>query len=70
MKTFPGHVGQPHISSTKGVSQTLVVEPQQVEHRGMQIVHVNFVLHREVAVLVGRAVNHAALYAAARPSTS
>src|SRR5262249_38330763 len=60
---FAGHVGQAHVSSTKRVSQSLVVQSQQVKDRSVQIMHVDLVFHREVSVLVGRAVDCAALYA-------
>ena len=51
-----GRVGQLEIAAAIAVGEPLVVEAQQVEHRGVQIVDVHRVFHRLDAVLVGRAV--------------
>ena len=52
----PLHVGQPHVAAGVAVGQALVVEPEQVEDRGVQIMHVHRVLDGLVAELVGPAI--------------
>ena len=42
-----------------------MIEPEQIKHRGVQVVDVHFLLDRRDAVLVGRAVAMAAFDAAA-----
>ena len=59
------HVGQAHVAAAEAVGQPLVVDAQQVQHRGVQVVDLDLVLDGVVAVLVGRAVDRAALDAAA-----
>ena len=54
-------VGQADVSSTVAVGEVGVVDTQQVEHVGMQIVHGQFVFNDPVAVFVGGAVNRAPL---------
>ena len=49
-------VGQPHVAAGVAIGQALVVEPEQVEDRRVQIVHVHRVLDGLVAELVGLAV--------------
>ena len=58
-------VGQPEVAAGVFVGQRLVIEPQQMEDRRVQIVEVHAVFHCGDAVLVGGAVGHAALHAAA-----
>src|SRR5438128_9078765 len=58
-------VREPEIASVVAVGQFLVVEPQQPQDRGVQVVHVYFVLDRARAKLICRAVNRAAFDAAA-----
>ena len=65
MTTLPGHVGQPEVAALEAVGQPLVVDAEQVQHRGVQVVDVDDVLDGVVAELVGRAVGDAALDAAA-----
>ena len=52
----PLHIGQPHVASGMTVSQALVVEPEQVKDRRVQIMHVHGILDGLVAKLVGLAV--------------
>ena len=59
------HVGQPHVAAAEAERDALVVEAQQVQHRGVQVVDLELVLDDLVAVLVGLAVDRAAFDAAA-----
>ena len=52
----PLDVGQPQVASGVSVGQTLVIEPEQVEDRGVQVVNVHRVLDSVVAEFVGFAV--------------
>ena len=63
--TLPVHVGQAEVAALEAVGQPLVVDAEQVQHRGVQVVDVDDVLDGVVAELVGRAVGDAALDAAA-----
>ena len=56
---FAMHVGQPHVAAAEAVGQPLVVDAEQVQHRGVQVVDLDLVLDGVVAVLVGRAVDRA-----------
>ena len=58
-------IGQPEIAACVAIRQTFVVEAQQVQDRGVQVVNVDLVLRSVVAVVVGRAVAEAAFHAAA-----
>ncbi len=49
-------IGQTEIAARIAIREPLVIESEQVEHRGVQIVDVHLVLDRVVAVIVGRAV--------------
>ena len=64
------HVGQPEIAARIPIPQSLVIEPQQIQHRGVQIVEVYLVLHRLVPVIVRRAVLQTRLHSAARQPVS
>ncbi len=61
----PLDVGQPHVAAGVAVGQALVIEPEQVEDRGVQVVDVHRVLDGLVAELVGLAVGDPGLHAAA-----
>jgi hypothetical protein len=56
---------EPHIAPGKPKRQFFVVDAKQVEHGGVQIMNVNFVLDRFVAVFIGGTVNHASFDSAA-----
>src|SRR5262245_3951656 len=58
-------VGQPKIAARIAVRESLVVEPEQVQNRGVQIVDVHAILDRAEAELIGRAMHVAAADAAA-----
>ena len=53
----PVHVGQAEVAAGVAVGQLLVVEAEQVQDRGVQVVDVDLVLDRVVAVVVGGAVD-------------
>ena len=60
------NVGQPHVAAAVEVRQEPMVEAQQVQDGGVQIVDVHLVLDGRVAEVVGRPVGLAPLDAAAR----
>src|SRR4051794_24700708 len=59
------NVGEAEVTALKAVGELLVVEAQQMEDGGLQIVDVDFVAGDGKAELVGFAVNQAVLHAAA-----
>src|SRR3981189_2252323 len=59
----PLDVGQPHVSSGVSKGQPLVIEPEQVQDRGVQVVDVHRVLDGLVTEVVGPAVGDARLHA-------
>ena len=63
-------VGQPEVAAGVAVGELLVVEAQQMEDRGVQVVDVDLVLDGLEAELVGGAMDVAALARRRRPSTS
>jgi hypothetical protein len=60
------YVGEPEVAAEELEGQLRVVDAQQVQHRRVQVVHRDDVLHGVIAELVGRAVRDAALDPAAR----
>src|ERR1051325_1495123 len=58
------NVGEAEVATGVFVSQLLVVEAHQVQRGRVQVVNVHLVLHGGRAVMVGRAVGHAAFGAA------
>jgi len=60
-----GDVGESEVGGGESVGELQMVHAGQVEHGGVQVVEVDFVLDGEVAVIVGGAVGHAAFDAAA-----
>src|ERR1700683_2528665 len=60
------HVRQPEITAAEAVRQSLVVDPEQVQDRGVQIVHRADAVLGVNAELVGRAMHRAPLDAAPR----
>ena len=59
------HVGEPEVSAGVAVGELFVVQAEQVQDGGVQVVHVDLVGDGVVAELVGRAVGEARLHAAA-----
>ena len=55
--TSPGNVGQAEVAAGVTVGEPLVVEAEQVQDRGVQVVHVDAVLDGAEAELVGGAVD-------------
>src|SRR5205814_2841237 len=62
----PCHVRQPEVAALEAVRQPGVIEPQEMENGGMQIVHVHRIFNDVVAELVGAADGYARLDPAAR----
>ena len=58
---LPVDVGQSEVTPGIAIGQALVIESQQVKQSGVEIVHVDLVLDRLVAELVGGAVGEAGL---------
>ena len=56
------HIGEPEISPRVAIGQSFVIDPQEVEESGVKIVHADLVLDSEVAKVVGRPVDRAALH--------
>lgn len=50
------HVGQPEITTEMVPGELSVVEAEQMQHRGMQIVNVNLAGDHTVAQVIGLAV--------------
>src|SRR4051794_41496652 len=59
------HVSQPHVAAGEAEGEAGVVESEEVEHGGMEIMDVVLVLDRLVAVFIRLAVDRAPLDAAA-----
>ena len=55
----PRHVRQPFIASVMEIRQFLVIQTQQVQERGVQVVDVDFVLGGAQAHGIGRAIRQA-----------
>ena len=58
------HIRQSEVAASIAIGQFLVIETEQVQYGGVQIVDVNLVLDGREAELIGRAVNVSALDAA------
>ncbi len=65
LMTSPVNIGEAHITAAVTEGELRVVDAQQVQHGGVQIVDGHFVLHDFVAVIVGRPEGRAAFDAAA-----
>ena len=59
------NVSESQVATAVAVSQILVVQSHQVQHRSPQVVDVALILGDMVTELVGRAVNRTALHAPA-----
>ena len=59
------NVSESQVATAIAVSQILVVQSHQVQHRSPQVIDVALILGDMVTELVGRAVNRPALHAAA-----
>src|SRR6185436_4277336 len=61
---FACHIGQPVVSSFEFVSQLRVLDAEQVQHRGVEVMNVNGVLRDVVGKIIRRTISHAAFDAA------
>src|SRR2546430_9343765 len=61
----PVHVREPEVASGITISEALVVNAKKMKNGGVKVVNVHRVLDDVHPQLVGGAINHAALYAAA-----
>ena len=55
------HIREAHVSTTESPGELGVVHAKEVEHRGVEVVDLDLVLNRMVAVVVGRTVDGSAL---------
>jgi len=53
---MPMHIRQPKMPTLILIRQTLMINPQQMQNRGVEIVNVNTVLNHIVTVLIRRTV--------------
>ena len=58
---MPADIGEAEVASLEPVSQRGVINAEEIQHRGVQVMHVNHVLHRVVAQFVSVAVAETAL---------
>ena len=63
--TLSMYIGEPHLAAIEEICEALVIHPQQMQHRGMNIVIRNGLLGGFVAELVGRADDLPAAYSCA-----
>ena len=59
------HIGQSEVAALKAIGKLLVVNPEAVEDRCIEIVHMDFVVGSKVAKLVGGSMRVSAANAAA-----
>lgn len=57
-------IGQPHVSAAEAEGELFVVDSQQVEHGGVEVVDLDLVFNRLIAEFVGATVNLATAYSA------
>lgn len=57
----PGDVGKAEVAALEFVNEFLVIHSHQVQHSGVQIVHVDGTIEDVVAVFIGEAMGDAAL---------
>src|SRR3954462_1880907 len=62
---FSPHIRQPHVAAGEAEGKPRVIEAEQIEHRGVQVVNLELVFNHLVAELVGLAIDGAALDASA-----
>ena len=65
MDDFAVDVGQAHVAAAEAVGESLVIDAQEVQDRGVEVVDLDLVLDGVVAVVVGGAVDGAAFDPAA-----
>jgi len=59
------HVGQAHVPPAEAEGESRVVHAEQLEHRGVEVVHFALIFDRLVTELVGRPVNGAPFHSTA-----
>lgn len=64
MNDLTFHIRQPHVAASESEGEALVIDAEEVEHRGVEVVDLGAVLDDLVAVVVGLAVDRASLDAA------
>src|SRR5689334_10469692 len=60
------HVSEPELASLEAEGQPLVIDPEQMQDRRLEIVHVHRILHDIEREVVGLAVAESGLHPAAR----
>src|ERR1700733_6254672 len=61
MDHLAGRIGKPEVAPAVSIGQLQMVDAEQIENGGGQVVHVNRLLNGLVSEVVGGAVCHAAL---------
>src|SRR5690242_2188570 len=62
---FSAHIGQAEAAALEFIGQLFVVEPELVQHRGLEIMYVNRVFYDVIAEIVRFTIHDAGLDAAA-----
>src|SRR5438128_363739 len=62
---FTGDVSQPEIAPLRAINKLLMIDPQTVQHRRVEIVHVQAVLQQVIGKIIRLSQHHAALDPAA-----
>jgi hypothetical protein len=55
------YIGQSNVTAAEAVGQLLVVDPEQVQHGGVEIMYLQWLIHRLVTPIIGCAIGHAGL---------
>ena len=50
------HIGQAEVAAGVSISQALVIEPEELEYRGVRVMDMNFAFDRLKAGFIGLAV--------------
>ena len=59
------HVGEAEVAASVAIGQPLVIEAEQMQHRSVQVMHVDRLLDGPITELVGRSINRSPFRAAA-----
>ena len=69
MNDVAADVGQPEVAALEAVRELQVIEPELMQHRGVQVVDVDTIFRGVPADFVGRSVDLTAFECRRRPST-
>ena len=65
MHDIPKHIRQSKIATRMSIRQSFVIQPQGVQHCGVQVVHVHRIFSRSVTEIICRAIRQATSNASA-----